>query len=113
MVNPNYSKNLLFNNEVIIAVTETAIAPALIHAIITAESKHNPHAKYNKGAYGLMELMPAAASRFKVIDKNDPKQNILAGARYLRELLNLFNGDASLTLAAYNAAGNLIVEPRI
>ena len=50
-----------------------------------------------------MQLMPATARRFHVIDSNDPKQNILAGSQYLRELLNLYRGDLKLTLAAYNA----------
>ena len=50
-----------------------------------------------------MQLMPATARRFKVKDSNDPKQNILAGSKYLRELLNLYQGDLKLTLAAYNA----------
>jgi soluble lytic murein transglycosylase-like protein len=95
--------NLPFNNEVIIAANETEIEPALIHAVISVESRHNPRALSKKGAYGLMQLMPDTARRFKVQDKNNPKQNILAGAKYLRELLKLFNGDLKLTLAAYNA----------
>ena len=97
------NKNLPFNNEVSIAANETEIEPALIHAVITVESKHNPHAQSKKGAYGLMQLMPETSRRFNVLDKNNPKQNILAGAKYLRELLKLFNGDLKLSLAAYNA----------
>ena len=50
-----------------------------------------------------MQLMPETSRRFNVLDKNNPKQNILAGAKYLRELLKLFNGDLKLSLAAYNA----------
>jgi len=98
-----YNHHLPFNTEVNIAANETSISPALIHAVISAESRHNPRAQSKKGAYGLMQLMPATAQRFKVLDKNDPKQNILAGAKYLRELLNLFHGDLKLSLAAYNA----------
>jgi len=97
------NKNLPFNNEVSIAANETEIEPALIHAVITVESKHNPHAQSKKGAYGLMQLMPETSRRFNVLDKNNPKQNILAGAKYLRELLKQFNGDLKLSLAAYNA----------
>ena len=97
------NRNLPFNNEVIIAANETDIEPALIHAVITVESKHNPHAQSKKGAYGLMQLMPETSRRYNVLDKNNPKQNILAGAKYLRELLKLFNGDLKLSLAAYNA----------
>jgi len=97
------NKNLPFNNEVVSAANITGIEPALIHAVIAVESKHNPHARSTKGAYGLMQLMPSTSRRFNVLDKNNPKQNILAGAKYLRELLKLFNGDIKLTLAAYNA----------
>lgn len=98
-----YNYNLPFNNEVLIAANKTAIEPALIHAVITVESRHNPRAQSKKGAYGLMQLMPETSRRFKVLNKDDPKQNVLAGALYLRELLNLFNGDLKLSLAAYNA----------
>lgn len=98
-----YNYNLPFNKEVIIAANKTAIEPALIHAVITVESRHNPRAQSKKGAYGLMQLMPETSRRFKVLNKDDPKQNVLAGALYLRELLNLFNGDLKLSLAAYNA----------
>ena len=97
------ARKLPFNREVMFAANETAVEPALIHAVITVESKHNPHATSHRGAYGLMQLMPSTARRFKVLNKNDPKQNILAGAKYLRELLDLFKGDLQLTLAAYNA----------
>jgi soluble lytic murein transglycosylase-like protein len=101
--NSENHNNLPFNNEVISAANITGIEPALIHAVIAAESKHNPHAQSIKGAYGLMQLMPETSRRFNVLDKNNPKQNILAGAQYLRELLKLFNGDLTLSLAAYNA----------
>ena len=97
------NRKLPYNNEVVIAANETKIDPALIHALITVESKYNPHALSIKGAYGLMQLMPETSRRFNVLDKNNPKQNILAGAKYLRELLNLFNGNLELSLAAYNA----------
>ena len=95
--------NLPYNLEVIAAAKETSLDPALIHAVIATESKHNSRAQSNKGAFGLMQLMPATARRFNVKDHNDPKQNIVAGAKYLRELLTLYKGDLKLTLAAYNA----------
>lgn len=100
--NNAYSK-LPYHHEVIAAAKETSLDPALIHAVIATESKHNPKALSNKGAFGLMQLMPATARRFNVRDRNDPKQNIVAGAKYLRELLTLYKGDLKLTLAAYNA----------
>ena len=95
--------SLPYNHEVIAAAKETSLDPALIHAVIATESRHNPRAQSNKGAFGLMQLMPATARRFNVKDRNDPKQNIVAGAKYLRELLTLYKGDLKLTLAAYNA----------
>ena len=95
--------SLPYNHEVIAAAKETLLDPALIHAVIATESRHNPRAQSNKGAFGLMQLMPATARRFNVKDRNDPKQNIVAGAKYLRELLTLYKGDLKLTLAAYNA----------
>ena len=96
-------KQLPYHQEVLAAADMTSIEPALIHAVITVESKHNAQAKSQKGAYGLMQLMPATAKRFHVKDQRDVGQNILAGAQYLRELLTLFKGDLRLTLAAYNA----------
>lgn len=96
---------LPFHQEVLEAANSTALAPALIHAVITVESKHNPKAISKKGAYGLMQLMPATAKRFGLsgLKKANHRQNILAGARYLKELIVLFDGDLELALAAYNA----------
>lgn len=95
--------HLPYHHEVLLAAKETLLEPALIHAVIATESKHNARAKSSKGAYGLMQLMPATAKRFNVRDKNSSRQNILAGSKYLRELLTKFNGDLKLSLAAYNA----------
>lgn len=107
--NSQYAK-LPFNKEVMAAAKETTLNPALIHAVIATESKHNPYAKSHKGAVGLMQLMPATASKFNVKNKQDPKQNILAGSRYLRELLTQFNGDLTLSLAAYNAGPGAVIK---
>ena len=96
-------RELPYNSEVLAAAKETLIDAALIHAVIATESSHNPKAVSNKGARGLMQLMPATAKRFNVKDRNNAGQNILAGSKYLRELLTLFNGDIKLSLAAYNA----------
>jgi soluble lytic murein transglycosylase-like protein len=76
--------------------------PALIEAVIQAESAFDPHAESHKGAVGLMQLMPATAARYGVRDRRDPRQNIIGGARYLRDLLDEFR-DLPLALAAYNA----------
>src|SRR5512143_4200942 len=78
------------------------LEPALLHAVISAESGYNPQARSPKGARGLMQLMPATARRFGVSDPDDPTANLQGGARYLRWLLDLFT-DLRLALAAYNA----------
>ncbi len=80
----------------------------LVSAVIHAESDFNPHELSNKGARGLMQLMPATADRFGVSDSYDPEANIYGGVRYLRWLLQTFNGNADLAIAAYNAGeGNV------
>ncbi len=76
--------------------------PQLLHAVIRAESAYDPGAVSPKGAVGLMQLLPATARRYGVVDLRDPKANLEAGARYLKDLLKQF-GDVKLALAAYNA----------
>ncbi|GEM_PF-336831 len=77
--------------------------PALLRAVIKAESDFRPEAVSHKGAVGLMQLMPETAASLRVADPLDPIQNIRAGARQLRRLLNRYHGDLPLALAAYNA----------
>lgn len=86
----------------------SAVDPDLIHAIIQVESDYNPNALSRKGAMGLMQLIPATAQRFGVENTFDPRQNIEGGVTYLRYLLDLFGGDLTLTLAAYNAGENSV-----
>jgi soluble lytic murein transglycosylase-like protein len=76
---------------------------ALVRAVIQTESQFDPHAVSSVGAQGLMQLMPATARRFGVTDAFDPRQNIFGGTRYLRVLLDMFQGDVVLATAAYNA----------
>ncbi|WP_197910343.1 lytic transglycosylase domain-containing protein [Desulfosarcina ovata] len=79
------------------------VDPSLVRAIIFAESGYNPRARSEKGARGLMQLMPATAKALGVQDVYDPKENIEGGVRYFRTLLDRFGGDVQLALAAYNA----------
>ena len=83
---------------------------ALLHAVIAVESSYNPKAVSEKGAAGLMQLMPATARRYGVADAFDPAQNLDGGARYLRDLLDLFDSDVSLALAAFNAGENAVIR---
>lgn len=84
--------------------------PALIKSVMHAESAFNPNALSKKGAQGLMQLMPGTAQRYGVTRILDPKQNVLAGSRYLRDLLRQFNGDMRLALAGYNAGENAVLK---
>ena len=79
------------------------VSESLIKAVIHAESGYNPNAVSNKGASGLMQLMPGTARDLKVSNRLDPKDNVEGGVKYLRFLLDTFHGDTSLALAAYNA----------
>jgi hypothetical protein len=88
--------------------TGTRLEPALLHAVIQTESAYNPNAVSPKGAVGLMQLMPATAKRFGVTDRRDAASNVYGGARYLRHLLELFNHNLELALAAYNAGENAV-----
>jgi len=79
------------------------VDPALVRAVIETESNWNPSAVSRKGALGLMQLVPTTAQRFGVNDAFSPKQNVDAGVRYLKTLLERYNGNLDLALAAYNA----------
>jgi soluble lytic murein transglycosylase-like protein len=97
-----------FDRMIIDASKKFDVDAALVSAVIKAESDFNPRELSNKGARGLMQLMPATAERFGVTNAYDPEANIYAGVRYLRWLLKTFDDNADLAVAAYNAGeGNI------
>jgi len=85
------------------AAQRNKLDPALVKAVISTESGWNPRAVSRKGAVGLMQLIPSTAQRYGVNNAFDPAQNIEGGTRYLRSLLDRYNGDLTKSLAAYNA----------
>lgn len=97
----------LYPNKYVSAVNQATeqygVDPALVRAIIHAESAFRPTVKSHKGAVGLMQLMPATAAELGVTDRTDPEQNIHGGVKYLAQLLNQFKGNIELATAAYNA----------
>jgi soluble lytic murein transglycosylase-like protein len=85
------------------AAMSNSVEANLLRAVIVVESGFNSHAVSKRGAVGLMQLMPATASRFGVSNPYDPKENVHAGARYLKFLMDRFGQNMRLALAAYNA----------
>lgn len=89
---------------------DAKVDAGLLHAVAAAESAYNPAARSPRGALGIMQLMPTTALRYGVTDPYDAKQNLTGGARYLSDLLRLFNNDTSLAVAAYNAGENAVLR---
>ncbi len=92
-----------FSSYVHQAAAKYDLEPELIKAVITTESNGNHRAVSRKGAIGLMQLMPATANDLNVINPFNPEENIEGGTRYLKQLLERFNGNLTLALAAYNS----------
>jgi soluble lytic murein transglycosylase-like protein len=82
---------------------ECGVEESLVHSVIQAESNYNPRAVSPKGAEGIMQLIPATASRFGVNDTFNPRENIEGGVKYLKYLLDYYRGDYTKAIAGYNA----------
>jgi hypothetical protein len=101
-----------FQDHVVGAAKAHNVDPALVHAVIAAESNYNPNAVSDKGAVGLMQLMPDTGRRYglKQTELREPQKNIRAGVQYLAELIAMFEGDLRLALASYNAGENAVLR---
>ena len=89
---------------------EQKVEPALLHAVVLAESAYNPRAKSRAGALGLMQVMPDTGKRYGITDLFNPIKNLTAGAKYLRDLLAMFGNDKKLAVAAYNAGEGAVMR---
>lgn len=113
-INPSLSGFTTGNSDVDNYIVESgkrnSVDPLLLYSIMHQESSFKARAMSHKGARGLMQLMPPTAARFGVTNIWDPKQNIEGGARYMRFLLDLFEGDVRLALAGYNAGEGAVMK---
>jgi soluble lytic murein transglycosylase-like protein len=113
-INPSLGGFTTGNSDVDNFIVESgkrnSVDPLLLYSIMHQESSFKPRAMSYKGARGLMQLMPPTAARFGVTNVWDPKQNIEGGARYMRFLLDLFDGDVRLALAGYNAGEGAVMK---
>ena len=101
---------LLYNPIILEAASQNHVDLTLVKAIIMAESGYNIMTLSKEGAAGLMQLMPGTARSLGVKDIYNPEENIYAGVRYLKKLLNRFNGDKKMALAAYNAGISRVIK---
>lgn len=104
----SYSKN--YDDHINKTANWYGIDPYLVKAVIKVESNFNAKAVSSKGAMGVMQLMPGTAKDQGVDDPFDPSDNIKGGVRYLKKLMDMFNGDLGLALAGYNAGENAVIK---
>lgn len=105
------TSNVVKYNELISeAAKSSEVHPALIAAVIHAESNFNPLAKSHVGAEGLMQIVPSTQRHLGLKNAFDPKQNVNAGSKYLRELLDRFKGNITMAIAAYNAGPGAVAR---
>lgn len=101
-------KDSVYGDLIASAAEAHGVNPILVQALVQVESNYKPHARSPKGAMGLMQIMPATAREYKVRNAYDPKSNIDAGIRKLKSLLEMWQGDVALALAAYNAGAGAV-----
>lgn len=104
------TKTYPYKEQVVKAARSHNLDQALLRAIITVESNNNPKAVSSDGAIGLMQLMPKTAERYGASNLYNPAENIQAGAKYLHHLMQRFDGNLSLALAAYNAGEGAVIS---